>query len=116
MKIKRFNESQDTFEPLKIDDEKVYYKIIVNNSVRIFDIALDKLELKKAVYRYYKYDINNFKNKIENNSIVYLNITFNKGKYAHIDFNISESPFDSYINKGEIKVEDYELNAKKFNL
>jgi len=113
MKIKRFNEDSLPFKHLKSDDERVYYKIKVDNSIRKFDIALNKLGLKKAVYRYYGFNIEYFRYCIEDNIIIYLNITLNN---SNMEFNILGMPIEGYTNKGDVYVEDYELNANKYNL
>lgn len=114
MKIKRFNENTSTFEPLKIDDEHVYYEIQVDNSFRKFELALDKIGIKKAFNRYYQFDIiGYFKSTVENNIVLFLNITIINGR---LDFNLMRTPSPGYVNKGHIKVEDYELNANKFNV
>ena len=89
MRIKRFNENQDTFRPLKVEDERVYYKLHVDNSIRKFEIILDKLGIKKWLFREYGYDIENYRKYIENNSVIYLLIDF----------------FDSDVKKNDSQIE-----------
>jgi len=114
MKIRRFNESENlTFKHLKADDEKVYYKIQVNNSIKRLDVALNKLGLKKAFYRYYEFDINKFDYLIADGVVVYLHIVLTGGNLV---FTISYNPMPSYTNNGEVMVEDYEVDAIKYNV
>jgi hypothetical protein len=113
MKIKKYYENSLTFEPLKVDDEFVYYELQVDNSIRKFELALDKIGVRNAFERYYNFDLNAYKWKIEKNIIIYLNITIEE---KNIMFNLLDEPFTGYHYKGYVKIEDYELDSDKYNL
>jgi hypothetical protein len=122
MKILRFNENQDTFRPLKVEDKRIYYKIHVDNSFRKFEVALDKLGIRKMVKSYYDFDDTYINNIIENNIDVYVFIDFFKNRIGQDDYEIcvtSDQPgrdIEKYINGGEVFSSDYEVAANKYNL
>ena len=123
MKIRRFNESQDTYTPLtsfKLSKkDKVYYKLNVDNSIRKFEIILDKLGIKKMVYRFFDFDLDKYRNKIEDNSVIYILIDFFGDDYD-LDLIVDDpkNDNDSNIRKygGEVFVDDLEVDAKKYNI
>jgi len=116
MKLRRFNE-QDTFTPLtsfKLSkNDSVYYKLNVNNSIRKFEIILDKLGIKKMVYRFFDFDLDKYKKKIEDNSVIYILIDFFGDEYD-LELITVEPKSEKY--GGEVSAEDYEVRANKFNL
>ena len=122
MKIRRFNE-QDTYTPLtsfKLSKkDKVYYKLNVDNSIRKFEIILDKLGIKKMVYRFFDFDLDKYRNKIEDNSVIYILIDFFGDDYD-LDLIVDDpkNDNDSNIRKygGEVFVDDLEVDAKKYNI
>jgi hypothetical protein len=119
MKIRRFNE-QDTYTPLtsfKLSKEdKIYYKLHVDNSIRKFEIALDKLGIKKMVYRFFEFDLDKYRNKIEDNSVIYILIDFFGDNY-NLDLIVNDPKNDNDIKfGGEVFVTDNEIDAKKYNI
>jgi len=122
MKIKKFNESTDTFKPLKVEDKKIYYKIKVDNSFIKFEIALDKLGIKKMVMSHYDFDNTYIKDIIANNVYVYVFIDFFKNRLGQDTYEICvqdrifDTEIKTYTNGGDVFVSDYELAAKKYNL
>jgi len=99
MKIKRFYE-QDAFLPVR-DQQRVYYKLNVNNSITNFEIILTKLEIKRMFDRYNNFDLEKYRQKIENNVIVYLVIDFfDKNKGYNIQLVTDENQIDKNLNYG----------------
>lgn len=99
MKIKRFYE-QDTFLPVR-DQQRVYYKLHVDNSITNFEIILTKLEIKRMFDRYNNFDLEKYRQKIENNVIVYLVIDFfDKNKGYNIQLVTDENQIDKNLNYG----------------
>ena len=109
-------------------DVNYYYKIIIDGSFDKFLIALDKLGIKDEVFK--DWDITCFddiapetKKDLKNKSIclAIYKVYFSKNvqycvRRKLVDFAYQIEELVKYNYKGEITVEDYEVDVKKYNL
>jgi len=121
-----------TFE-YNLSNKSIYYKIIIDGSFDKFTIALEKLGMLESFL--FDWDINDFDDiEVESkylfsNEYIYLAIA--KSEYSNRRYITDFTPtnfivrryitdFPDSIQKfeygGEIKIEDYEIDSKKFNL
>ena len=104
MKIKRFYE-QETFIPLSRGndgpEDRIYYKLHIDNSFKKFEIILDKLGIKKMVYMEFGHDVDNYRKYVENNAVIYLLIDFFKSDVKNDDFQIEIVTDENDINSND---------------
>jgi len=124
--IKKYEDLINNFTPLD-DEKRIYYKIHVDNSIRKLEIALDKLGIKKMFYRFFDYESDYYKQKIENNAVIYLLIDFYINENGIADNNIEivtdesevDPKYDNFHDRnygGEIFVTDQDVESNKYNL
>ena len=129
MKILKFNETVNLSKP---DDYNIYYKIFINGSFDKFVIALEKLGIKNDFF--IQWDIENFDDIMPENQEYFINKEF---IYLFIEFNENTGEDHYFIDNdlhkikiwtqeeeekiervygGEMYIEDYEVDVKKYNL
>ena len=124
------------FEDININDEErdynIYYKIFIDGSFDKFVIALEKLGIKDEFF--HQWSIENFDDIMPENQeyfinkeYIYLFIEFNEntGEDGYfIDNNLDrmrkweeiEEDKIERVYGGEVYIEDYEVDAKKYNI
>jgi len=106
--LKKFESKSESFEPIPIIHKfSIYYKIYVDKSIDKFDIALTKLGIKSFFYDNYSGSLR----KIIKNDIINLVIIDNFTFFIEKAFDLNS--FDYY---GEIHIDEYEVDSKKYNL
>lgn len=122
MKYIRTFESMNEIIPIPKESKNdflIYYKIHSDKSIEKLNVALDKLNIKDEVYKYYTF-METLMKKVLKTDVVYLCIDTT---YIHQILNTVDEikeefygKFDDFIFGGDIYVEDYEVDSKKYNL
>ena len=125
--IKKYEEieNENNFIPVPKDGTTViYYKIVTNKSITIFNLILDKLEIKDLFYDCFnRSDEVDFVNEeVEKYNFLFITVDYGD---SMVEIN-NKKPTKKYLDKfydglkiidgGEVSLFDYEIRSIKYNL
>ena len=118
-KFEKFIPDEDGFT-LPEKDVIYFYEIYVEKSIDKFNVALEKLGVKKYFYNSYdnwKERLNFYLRMVSDNDRIILIVDGNsfilENSYDELEFHYN---FDEFTYGGKIKIKDYEVGVNKYNL